>query len=394
MRRSRRTWLKSAIFAGGCVWTGLEGIVTPAAAYCEPSDHFSSGKFLQLVLFSNEGRVPLDTPLGKNLDGRLYADLSEFFAGETRPAPVPTDRFYIRTRASSLLKPNHLSAIDLFAGADAAPQSIGVESLLTRARPRGTHLLECAGNTRDARFGLISVAEWSGIPLAEVLERLAPARRAAPILVSGFDMYPLPSTTSQPGASWIFSREQIRSSGAFLATGMNGRALSPDHGAPVRLVVPGWYGCACIKWVNEIRVVDANAEPTSQMQEFAMRTHQLGSPRLAADYAPATIDAAALPIRVEKWSVSGKIKYRVIGILWGGEQPVQRLEIRFNPEEDYVPVDSLSENIGDPWRLWTHAWNPAAPGSYRICLRVAEPKLRTRRLDMGFYVREVEISEV
>jgi hypothetical protein len=101
-----------------------------------------------------------------------------------------------------------------------------------------------------------------------------------------------------------------------------------------------------------------------------------------------------MPVRVEKWSVSGEIKYRVIGIQWGGNQSVQRLEIRFNPEEDYVPVDRLSQNKNDPWTLWTHVWNPAASGSYLIRLRVAEPKLRTRRLDMGFYVREVEISEI
>jgi DMSO/TMAO reductase YedYZ molybdopterin-dependent catalytic subunit len=365
-----------------------------AAMRRQVSDAFSGGKFLAVVPFSKEGKVLLDTLLGQNLDGRLYTDLSELSAGEAPMPLVPTDRFYIRTRASTLLKPADLSAINLFTSAGAAPQTISVESLRKRATSIGNHLLECAGNTRDARFGLISVAEWSGVPLVEVLERLGPAGAAAPILISGFDTYASPSQTSQPGASWIFSPDQIRSSGAFLATEMNRRPLSPDHGAPIRLVMPGWYGCTCIKWVNEIRVVNLKAEPTSQMQEFAMRTHQQGSPKLAAEYAPATIDAAAMPVRVEKWSVSGKIKYRVVGILWGGNQHVQRLEIRFNPEEDYVPVDILSQNKNNPWTVWTHAWNPAAPGSYLIRLRLAEPKVRTRRLDMGFYVREVEISEI
>jgi DMSO/TMAO reductase YedYZ molybdopterin-dependent catalytic subunit len=394
LRLSRRSLLKSLSVTGGCIWTGLDRLSVAAAACNQNSAAFPGGTFLDIVPFSKEGRVPLNAPLGEDLDGRLYTDLSELSAGETRMPLVPTDRFYIRTRASSLLKPNELSAINLFVSASAAPQILSVESLRKRATPIGTHLLECAGNTRDARFGLISVAEWSGVPLVEVLERLGPAGAAAPVSISGFDTYASPSQTSQPGASWIFSPQQIRLSGAFLATEMNARALSPDHGAPIRLVMPGWYGCTCIKWVNEIRVVNLKAEPTSQMQEFAMRTHQQGSPKFAADYAPATIDAAAMPVRVEKWSVSGEIKYRVIGIQWGGNQSVRRLEIRFNPEEHYVPVDSLSQNKNDPWTLWTHVWNPAASGSYLIRLRVAEPKLRTRRLDMGFYVREVEISEI
>jgi len=113
---------------------------------------------------------------------------------------------------------------------------------------------------------------------------------------------------------------------------MNGQPLSRDHGAPVRLIMPGWYGCTSIKWVNAITFVDENFLATSQMQEFAARTHQQGVPKLARDYRPAIIDQAAMPIRVEKWFVDGRIKYRVLGILWGGSRLVKALEIRFNPE--------------------------------------------------------------
>ena len=65
---------------------------------------------------------------------------------------------------------------------------------------------------------------------------------------------------------------------------MNGKPLTKDHGAPIRLIVPGWYGCACIKWVNEITLVDDGAEATSQMQEFAGSTQEVGVPKLVRDY--------------------------------------------------------------------------------------------------------------
>jgi DMSO/TMAO reductase YedYZ molybdopterin-dependent catalytic subunit len=175
---------------------------------------------------------------------------------------------------------------------------------------------------------------------------------------------------------------------------MNGQLLLRDHGAPVRLVVPGWYGCCCIKWVNEIAMVEDGAAATGQMQEFASRTHQAGVPALAREFAPAVIDAAAMPVRIEKWLVAGKVQYRVVGILWGAKDRVHRLEIQFKPGGKFVPVSELSKTNEDAWSFWTHTWAPAQPGRYTIRLRVADPHVRTRRLDSGHYDRSLAISEI
>jgi hypothetical protein len=130
------------------------------------------------------------------------------------------------------------------------------------------------------------------------------------------------------------------------------------------------------------------------MKEYAGRTQQSGVPERANEYQPAIIEQAAMPIRVEKWVVAGKIKYRVVGIAWGGARPVKALEIRFNPDEDYVKVDQFEQVRNDPWTLWSHAWSPSAPGTYSIRLAVREPRVRARRLDSGYYVRTVDINEV
>jgi DMSO/TMAO reductase YedYZ molybdopterin-dependent catalytic subunit len=375
--------------AGGSLCLGLERILLPSPIFGQTSDSFSGGELLGTVPFVRESKLAMDTPLGQELDGRLYSDFSTL----TPQTPVtPTERFYIRTRASELLDEQNLESVEL-RSRTGEPVGLTAKELSGKARHMGTHLMECAGNSREGRFGLISVAEWSGVPLAEVLERLPHGSKDARILVSGFDRYRSQSISSVPGASWIFSFDDVRSARAFLATEMNGAPLTRDHGAPVRLVVPGWYGCTCIKWVNEIRIVSDGAETTAQMREYALRTHQLTSPKLARDYQPAAIDLAALPIRVEKWRVGNRLKYRVVGILWGGTVPIKRLEIRFNPDEEYAAVDSLHYAANDPWSFWNHAWTPRSPGVYLIRLRVAEPAMRTRRLDMGFYVRAVEISE-
>lgn len=351
----------------------------------------TGGRLLGLVDFIGEGFAPLDSIIGDGLDARQYADLSHL--SEQRSV-TPSARFYIRTTASPLLPDAASWKIDFEGGAIAPSSNVPIRTLRSAARPMGRHLMECAGNVRATRFGLISAADWTGVPLTSVLDQLKFPSNATSVLIAGFDEYPNQPVTSIPGASWIFAVEKLKHAGAFLATGMNGGPLTRDHGAPVRLMVPGWYGCTCIKWVNKIAPADETAAATSQMQEFAARTLQDGIPELARDFQPATIDHAAMPIRVERWAVAGRPKYRVVGILWGGSQPVKELQIRFNPDEPFVPVKGLRQTRNDPWTMWSHDWRPRSPGTYSIRLAVTDPVVTARKMDAGYYVRSVEIIDV
>lgn len=386
---TRRSILKGAVLSGAALLTGRWGMAWPNARQPGQNDPFAGGKKLGTVDFVNESSVPLDSPQGSELDARLYTNISGL---DPEHLVTPVDKFYIRTRASELLPDSAAWQVKV-GGLVGRATTLNIESLKKAAKPMGLHLMECSGNTRLTRLALISVGNWSGVPLAGILDDAKP-KSGTRVLISGFDRYATEPRTSIPGASWIFTPEQLKAAGAFLATDLNGAPLTKDHGSPVRLVVPGWYGCTCIKWVNEIALVSNDARATSQMQEYAGRTQQKGVPELARDYQPAVIEQAAMPIRVEKWSVGGKIKYRVAGIAWGGSQPVKILQIRFNPEEDYVPVDNFNQVKNDPWTLWTHAWSPKTPGTYMIHLSVKEPVVQARRLDSGYYVRTVEITEV
>jgi hypothetical protein len=215
------------------------------------------------------------------------------------------------------------------------------------------------------------------------------------VLVSGIDDSNGSSQTSVRGASWIFPRADLERSKAFIAVRMNGDPLPPNHGAPMRLVVPGWYGCSCIKWVNHLEVVGDAAAATSQMLEYASRTHQRGQPRLARDYLPAFIDTAAMPVRVERWIRKDRTAYRVVGIIWGGPRPATGLLIRFKHTENWTAVDDYVRPASETtWSLWSHWWTPETPGRYEIVLKVDDPSIRTRRLDIFFYVRSVEITSV
>jgi DMSO/TMAO reductase YedYZ molybdopterin-dependent catalytic subunit len=281
----------------------------------------------------------------------------------------------------------------------APPLDLGLRDLEPLATQSGRYLMECSGNSDPSNFGLMSTADWDGVPLAAILDRAKPSVASYRVLISGVDDDGATSRTSVPGASWIFSRDDLPR--ALLAMRMNGAPLPRDHGFPIRLIVPGWYGCACIKWVDRIDLVPDEAPATAQMQEFAARTHQdirrlrTSTPPLARDFIPAVIDTAAMPVRVEKWIAGGRVEYRITGIIWGGSTPTNALSIRFKTSQPWTPVDDCPMPASTlTWSLWSHTWRPDAPGRYQIVLKVTDPSIRTRRLDLFFYVREILIDEV
>jgi len=147
-----------------------------------------------------------------------------------------------------------------------------------------------------------------------------------------------------------------------------------------------------------VDLVGEDAPATTQMREFASRTQQAGSPALARDYTPAVIDTAAVPVRIEQWDAEGTITYRVVGIIWGGaasKGPTSALAIRFKATEPWRPVENCPLPASTlTWSLWTHTWRPASPGRYEIALKVTDPSIRTRRLDLFYYVREATIDRV
>ena len=327
---------------------------------------------------------------GRGLDARLVTDLSTL---EPDRLITPNHLAFVRSEAPAAAERARDWRITV-AGHVGGSRTVGLQDLARRARPMGAHLIECSGNNNPANFGLMSVADYHGVPLADALARAPSSSAAWGVLVSGIDPAE-PAASSVAGASWIFPLASLERLGAFLAVSMNGEPLPPDHGAPVRLVVPGWYACTWIKWVNEIRLTAMNAPATSQMKEFALRTHQTSAHDLARDYAPAEIQAAAMPVRVEKRRGPNGIEYRVVGIVWGGRGPVAELAIRFGAKDAWksFPV-CPAPKTHQMWSLWEYRWTPRAAGVYDIALKVPDPSVPQRRLDSGYYVRQVRIESL
>ena len=118
---------------------------------------------------------------------------------------------------------------------------------------------------------------------------------------------------------------------------MNGEPVPADHGKPVRLAVPGWYGCSWIKWVNEIRLVGPDERGDDPDGGVCGRTHQAEPHKLARDYAPADIQTAATPVRVEKRKRPQRHRIPDRRHRVGRHKPVDRLQIRFGNDAAVRP---------------------------------------------------------
>jgi len=391
MSYSRRRFLQRTLRASAALAVGYgpaRGDGSDSDDIVESEDSLAGGELVRILRFEDENQVVYNERWQQGWNGGLNADLS---ALTPENLLMPNEHFFIRTTAPDDLELAGPWSIRVRGLVD-ADITLTMEDLTPFVGPQGSFVLECAGNGGSG-FGLMSAASWDGILIEDLLKIISPRSDATRLLISGFDEPEVPSQHSIRGASWIFSFEQLVDAGAFLATHMNGEALPPDHGAPVRLYIPGWYGCTAIKWVDELRLVGEDEPATAQMKEFASRTHQRGVPNLARDYRAALADQAAMPVRIEQWRVGGATRYRVVGIVWGGQKVFDQLTLRFNPGEPFVPVQvSPAMQHNQPWTLWSHVWDPPSPGRYKMRARIDDWSIPTRRLDQGWYDRVVVIS--
>jgi DMSO/TMAO reductase YedYZ molybdopterin-dependent catalytic subunit len=403
LTHSRRQLLKT-LAAGAATLVDLGPVLARLAAQQPCADPATAGTLLGTLPLARAGFPvqPFGVKFGgAGLDARLVTDLSLL---QPDRSITPNAMAFVRTecppaaaaqQSGWTIGTSGIEADAIGKGDDVGQRRLALDTLIRDARHMGPHLCECSGNNNPANFGLMSVAEWDGVPLIEVVSRLPPSSRATGLLVSGVDHDGQRSADSIPGASWIFPLSSLDRLGAFLAVRMNGEPIPLDHGRPVRLVVPGWYACTWIKWVNEVRLVGRDEPATSQMREFAGRTHQTRRHDLAMDYAPAEIETAATPVRVEKRRAPSGLEYRIVGIVWGGTKPVDRLEIRFGTAEAWKPFSICpTPRTHVAWALWEYRWKPETTGLYSITLRVPDGSVPQRRLDIGYYMRQVKIDEV
>nr|WP_246401021.1 sulfite oxidase [Jiangella mangrovi] len=265
-------------------------------------------------------------------------------------------------------------------GAVARPLSLGLEDL--RVRPRVTQrvTLECAGNGR-ARLQprpvsqpwldeAVGTAEWTGTPLAGVLAEAGVAATAVDVAFAGADRG-FERGVEQDYRRGLSLGEAMRDD-ILLVDEMDGRPLPPQHGAPVRLIVPGWYGMAHVKWLVEVTVLEAEFGGYQNVTSYRLKqdADEPGEP-VTRIMPKALVQPPGVPDFQSRVRVVDSGVVELTGRAWSGWAPVDTVEISVDDGVSWRPAEL--EPPADPyaWRLWRYVWD-AAPGRYELRARARD----------------------
>lgn len=256
--------------------------------------------------------------------------------------------------------------------------SLSVDDLRDRPARTITVTMECAGNGRSRMpdraenqpwlLEAISTAEWTGTPLAGVLDDAGLRPDTVKLVFTGADRGIQGEIEQDYQRS--LSVEDSRRPEVLLAYAMNGRPLEPQHGAPLRLLVPGWYGMTSVKWLRRIEAVTHPFEGFQQAEAYRFQLsdedpgERVTRIKVRALMEPPGI--ADFPAR-HRFVDAGTVE--IHGRAWCGTAPVAQVEVGVN--DRWHPAKLGSELGRFAWRSWSWTWR-AEPGEHMLSCRATD----------------------
>jgi DMSO/TMAO reductase YedYZ molybdopterin-dependent catalytic subunit len=321
---------------------------------------------------------------------------------------TPTKSFYVRTHFP-------IPAIDRNAwwlyleGEVEKPFAIDYAELMTLDSVTTPVTLECAGNNRNFlepkvtgvqwRLGAVGTAEWTGVPLSILLDRAVAKPNAREVILEGADGGMLEDPKSPPG-ELKFARsiplEKARRD-VLLAYKMNGEDLAPEHGFPLRAIVPGWYAMASTKWLQRIIVTDRPFNGYYQTIDYAYwQRNDYGHWQRGEEIAERTPLSemqvkAEIARPAEGETVSANTNVRVRGAAWACDAEITKVELSTDGGATWNDAKLLGVSNLNAWRLWEFNWQtPPQPGKQTLMARATDSLGRTQPLqrdpDCGTYM--------
>jgi DMSO/TMAO reductase YedYZ molybdopterin-dependent catalytic subunit len=233
---------------------------------------------------------------------------------------------------------------------------------------------ECSGNRRPLQ-GLSGNGRWTGVPLRTVLDQAGVKPQAREFVFFGADrgkedvdfrgqMY---QVEQQFGRS--LSREKALSAEPLLAYAMNGEPLTLHQGAPLRLLVPGWYGVANVKWLSSIHLQEDQYLGKFQARWYRTLHGEMIDGELK--WTESAITHMQLKSYIARVSREGS-QYKVLGVVLNDGTPIKSVEVKVD-DGPWQPA-KLDPATGEKfsWKLFTYAWNGVTPGEHTLVSRVTD----------------------
>jgi DMSO/TMAO reductase YedYZ molybdopterin-dependent catalytic subunit len=349
------------------------------------------------------GRAKADSSGGLITREHQPQNLEFLFAGLNRFV-TPNALFYVRNH----FKQPELDPRDWLLKIEGAVEhtlELTYDELLKMASRTQPVTLECAGNGRvlltpkeagaQWELGAVSNAEWSGVPLAAVLDRAGVRPGAVEVLLEGADKGESRDEPKSPGEIQYARSVPLEKArrDVLLAHRMNGEPLPAAHGFPLRALVPGWYGMASVKWLTRIVVLDRPFHGFFQSLQYTYWERVNGAPTLT----PITqLQVKAEISRPGAYEVvaAGK-SYRVHGAAWTGDGTVTKVELSVDGGKSWQTTRLIDDAVPYAWRRWEYEWRtPARAGKQRLMARATDSQGRTQPLERDRDRRNYMISHV
>jgi sulfane dehydrogenase subunit SoxC len=270
------------------------------------------------------------------------------------------------------------------------PLSLSLDELRSRPSVELAVTMECAGNGRvhvephvvsqPWLLEAIGNARWRGTPVAGLLDEASVRAGAVEVLFTGLDRG-VEGGEEQDYARSLPLEEALRED-VLLAYEVNGVALPPQHGFPLRLIVPGWYGMTSVKWLARIDVVDEPFDGYQQRHSYRFRQEEdeEGVP-VRRIQVRALMIPPGLPEFLTRARVVEAGPVVLEGRAWSGVAPVAGVDVSTDGGATWAEAELEPESLGRwAWRSWRFIWD-ATPGEYELCCRARDEAGNVQPLD-------------
>ena len=259
------------------------------------------------------------------------------------------------------------------------PKKLTLAEIKARKQKTITATLECGGNGLGPGFmGAIGNVKWTGMPLAVLLEECAPLKRGIEVVFFGADQqtekirdkeYP------QNFARSLHINDAMRED-ILLCYELNGEPLAKEHGFPLRLVVPGWFGIAWVKWLNRIEVLDRRYMSKYMASEYVtLRGEERPDKTIWRLTSVGPMDVKSIVARAVKLK-DGTV--RLTGATWGDGTPIKTVEVKIDDGPWQTAKIDRSPKDKYTWRFFSFDWQRPEAGEHKVVSRAIDEEGRAQ----------------
>jgi DMSO/TMAO reductase YedYZ molybdopterin-dependent catalytic subunit len=294
---------------------------------------------------------------------------------------VPVDRFFVRNHTSTPIIDPDAWRLEVFGdGLRGGPVSFSLAQLRDLPSVTTAVTLECAGNGRGYftsqqgqtvtgtawKLGAVGVARWRGVRLSTVLRLAGLNRHAVDVQASGLDPnYVTGGVDLGPVRRPMPVRKALDD--VLLAYEMNGEPLPPDHGHPVRLLVPGWIGIASIKWIGRIEV---STQPL--FSPWNTQFYRLFGPGFPDEGQPFDRQVVKSAFELDPGAQLPAGLHTVLrGRSWSAAGPIRHVEVSTDGGGRWQRARRVGPSIDGAWQRWELDWRPE-PGAHELLARATD----------------------